>query len=118
MDLGVRNGNKIRILIQERREIMEEIIKRTESQYIIIRGKGDGKEYFDGANIYGRDNVGILKVSKTKWSKEFHSIRTTYDLDRMKDILDGMRKYGEIEKGYNYVIAEIQTTTAIINYVE
>ena len=36
----------------------------------------------------------------------------------MKDILDGMRKYGEIEKGYNYVIAEIQTTTAIINYVE
>ena len=67
MDLGVRNGNKIRILIQERREIMEEIIKRTESQYIIIRGKGGGKEYFDGANIYGRDNAGILKVSKTKW---------------------------------------------------
>ena len=39
---------------------MKEIIKRTKSQYIIIRRKGDGKEYFNGANIYGRDNVGIL----------------------------------------------------------
>ena len=28
------------------------------------------------------------------------------------------RKYGEIEEGYNYVIAEIQTTTAIVNYIE
>ena len=97
---------------------MEEIIKRTESQYIIIREKGNGKEYFDGANIYGRDNAGILKVSKTKWSKEFHSSYATYDFDRMNDILNGMRKYREIEKGYNYVIAEIQITTAIINYIE
>lgn len=97
---------------------MKEIIKRTKPQYIIIRRKGDEKEYFNGANIYGRDNVGILRVAKIKWSKEFHSIHTTYDLDRIKDILNGMRKYGEIEKGYNYVIAKIQTTTAIINYVE
>ena len=59
-----------------------------------------------------------MRVAKTKWSKEFHSIHTTYDLDRIKDILNGMRKYEEIEKGYNYVIAKIQTTTAIINYIE
>ena len=37
---------------------------------------------------------------------------------KMKDILDGMRKYGEIEEGYNYIIAEIQTTTKIVNYIE
>ena len=97
---------------------MEDIINRSDSLYTIVRGKGDEKEYFDGANIYGRDNVGILKVSKTKWSKEFHSIHTTYDLDRMKDILDGMRKYGEMEEGYNYAIAEVQITTAITSYIE
>lgn len=97
---------------------MKDIIKRSKPEYIIVREKGDGKEYFDGANIYGRDNVGILRVSKTKWSKEFHSMYTAYDLDRSKNILDGMRKYGEIEKGYNYVIAKIQTTTVIINYIE
>lgn len=97
---------------------MKGIIKINEPEYIIVRGKGDGKEYFDGANIYGRDNVGILKVSRTKWSKEFHSIHTTYDLDRMKDILDGMRKYGEMEEGYNYAIAEVQITTAITSYIE
>lgn len=96
---------------------MDEIIKRTDSQYIIIRGKGDGKEYFDGANLYGRDNDGVLRVAKTKWSKEFHSIHASHDLVRIKNILDGMHKYGEIEKEYNYVIAEIQTTTAITNYI-
>ena len=96
---------------------MEEVIKRTDSQYIIIRGKGDGKEYFDGANLYGRDSDGVLKVAKTKWSKEFHSVHASHDLDRIKNILDGIRKYGEIEKGYHYVIAEIQTTTTIINYI-
>ena len=39
-------------------------------------------------------------------------------LHRMKDILDGMRKYKKIEEGYNYVIAEIQTITTITNYIE
>ena len=97
---------------------MEEIIKRTKSQYIIIRGKGEGKEYFSGANIYRRDNDGVLRVSKTRWSKIFTPMSATYNYNRMKDILDGMRKYGEIEKGYNSVIAEIQTTTAIVNYIE
>lgn len=96
---------------------MEDIIKRTEPQYIIIRGKGDGKEYFSGANLYGKDNDGVLRVSKTKWSKTFTPISATYNQDRMKDILDGMHKYGEIEDGYNYIIAEIQTTTAIVDYI-
>ena len=39
-------------------------------------------------------------------------------LHRMKDILDGMRKYGGIEKGYSYVIAETQVTIAITNYID
>ena len=97
---------------------MEETIKRTKSQYIMIRGNDKDKEYFSGADLYGKDNDGILKVSKTRWSKIFIPMGATYNRNRMKDILDGMRKYGEIEKGYNYVIAEIQTTTAIINYIE
>ena len=78
-------------------KIMEEIIKRTKSQYIIIRGKGEGKEYFSGANIYRRDNDGVLRVSKTRWSKIFIPMSATYNYNKMKDILDGMRKYGEIE---------------------
>lgn len=97
---------------------MEDIIKKSEPQYIIVRGKGDGKEYFCGANLYGKDNDGVLRVSKTRWSKTFTPISATFNQNRMKDILDGMQKYGEIEKGYNYVIAEIQTTTAIVNYIE
>lgn len=99
---------------------MDDIIERAKPQYTIVRGKGNDtrKEYFDGANLYGRDNDGVLKVAKTKWSKEFHSIRASHDLVRIKNILDGMHKYGEIEKEYNYVIAEIQTTTAITNYIE
>lgn len=97
---------------------MEEIIRKDDFQYIIVRGKGDEKEYYDGASLYGRDNDGILKVSRVKWSKTFTPIHASYDKIRMENILEGMRKYGEIEKGYNYVIAEIQTTTAIINYIE
>ena len=97
---------------------MKEIINRIEPKYIIIRRNGEGKEYFSGANIYRRDNDGVLRVSKTKWSKIFNPMSATYSLDRMKDILDGMRKYGEIEEGYNYVIAKIYTTTTIVNYIE
>lgn len=97
---------------------MEEIIKRSESQYIIVRGKGDGKEYFCGANLYGIDNDGVLRVSKTKWSKTYTPISATYRKYRMKDILDGMQKYGEIEDGYSYAIAEVQTTTVIVNYTK
>ena len=99
-------------------KIMKEIINRIEPKYIIIRRNGEGKEYFSGANIYRRDNDGVLRVSKTKWSKIFNPMSATYSLDRMKDILDGMRKYGEIEEGYNYVIAKIYTTTTIVNYIE
>ena len=97
---------------------MEEVIKIDPRQYIIIRENGDGKEYFCGANIYGRDNDGVLKVSKPNWSKTLIPIGGMYYEGKMRDILNGMRKYGEIEDGYNYVIAEIQTTTAIINYIE
>lgn len=97
---------------------MEDIIKRNEPQYIIIRGKGDGKEYFSGANLCGKDNNGVLRVSKIKWSKTFIPASATYNKDRMKDILDGMRKYGEIGDGYNYAIAKIQTTIAIVDYIE
>ena len=96
---------------------MEEIIRQTPSQYIIIRKKGEETEYFSGANIYGRDNDGILRVSKTTWSKTINPMRAPYNQDKMKDILDGMRKYGEIEEEYNYIIAEIQTTTKIVNYI-
>lgn len=107
---------------------MEEIINRTKSQYIIIREKNGEKEYFDGANIYGRDNDGVLRVSKTRWSKIFNPMNeinkifkpmsAIYDYNKMKDILNGMRKYKEIKDGYNYIIAEIQTTTAIVNYIK
>ena len=96
---------------------MEEIIRQTPSQYIIIRKKGEETEYFSGANIYGRDNDGVLRVSKTTWSKTINPMRAPYNQDKIKDILDGMRKYGEIEEGYNYIIAEIQTTTKIVNYI-
>ena len=99
-------------------KIMEEIIRQNPSQYIIIRKKGEETEYFSGANIYRRDNDGILRVSKTTWSKTINPMRAPYNQDKMKDILDGMRKYGEIEEEYNYIIAEIQTTTKIINYIE
>ena len=97
---------------------MKEIIKKDAPQYIIFRKNNNGKEYYDGANLYGRDNDGVLRIKKTKWSKEFHLSHARYDFDRMNDILDGMYKYGEIEKGYDYFIAKIQTTTAIINYIE
>ena len=96
---------------------MREIIYKEPSEYIIIRDKGDGKEYFNGANIYGRDNDGVLRVSKTKWSKEFHSFHAASDLDSMKDILNGMYRYGETEEEYNYVIAKIQTITEIVKYI-
>ena len=96
---------------------MEEIIRRDDFQYIIVRGKGNGKEYYDGANLYGRDNAGILKVSKVEWSKTFTPIHASYDKIRMENILEGMRKYGKIEDEYSYFIAEIQTTTAIISYI-
>lgn len=97
---------------------MEEIIKRTEPQYIIIRRKDDIKEYFCGADLYGTDNDGVLRVSKTKWSKTFTPISATYRRHRMRDILNGMQKYGEIEDGYSYAIAEVQTTTVIVNYTK
>lgn len=97
---------------------MKDIIKINEPEYIIVRRKGDEKEYFNGANIYGRDNDNVLRVSRTKWSKGFYSMYTTHDLDGTKDILNGMRKYGEMEEGYNYAIAKIQVTTAIISYIE
>ena len=51
-------------------------------------------------------------------NKIFKPMSTIYDYNRIKDILNGMKKYKEIEKGYNYIIAEIQTATAIVNYIE
>lgn len=96
---------------------MEDIVERTESRYIIVRVKGNEKEYFDSATIYGRDSDGVLIVTKTKWSKEFHSAHTNRDFDRTKNILNGMRKYGEIENEYEYVIAEIQTVVSIVDYI-
>ena len=99
-------------------KIMEEIINRTKSQYIIVRNKDNEKEYFNGANIYGRDEDGVLRISKTKWSKTLKPMSAKYSLDRMEDILNSMKKYKEIEEGYNYVIAEIQTITTIVNYIE
>ena len=97
---------------------MKEIIKKDAPQYIIFRKNNNGKEYYDGANLYGKDSDGVLRIAKAKWSKEFHSAYATYDFDKMNEILNGMHKYGEIEKGYHYFIAKIQTTTAIINYIE
>ena len=95
---------------------MEEIIRRDESKYIIIRKKGEEKEYYNGGIIYGYDKDKILRVSHAKWSKTFNPIHAVYRLDLAKDIIDGIRKYGRVK--CNYTIAEIQTTTAIINYIE
>lgn len=92
---------------------MKEIIKKDAPQYIIFRKNNNKKEYYGGANLYGRDNDGVLRIAQTRWSKEFHSEHVTYDFDRMNDILDGMHKYEEIEKRYDYFIAKIQTTTTI-----
>ena len=97
---------------------MEEIINRTEPKYIIICENSEGKKYFSGATIYSRDGNGILRVANVRWSKIFNPMSATYNYNRMKDILDGMKKYKKIEEGYNYTIAEIQTTTAIVNYIE
>lgn len=96
---------------------MERIIKRASPQYIIIRRKDEKEEYFCGARIGRKDNEGVLRVSEVVWSKTFTPMSASYAYSRMKDILDGMRKYGGIEKGYSYVIAETQVTIAITNYI-
>ena len=96
---------------------MKDIIKISEPQYIIIREKDNRKEYFSSANIYGKDDNGVLRVINPKWSKRFLPISSAYNLNRMKEILNGMYKYGKIENQYTYVIAKIQTTTAIIDYI-
>ena len=68
---------------------MKEIIKKDAPQYIIFRKNNNGKEYYDGANLYGKDSDGVLRIAKAKWSKEFHSAYATYDFDKMNEILNG-----------------------------
>lgn len=97
---------------------MEEIINKIESQYIIIREKNNKKEYFNGATIYSKDENGILRISNIRWSETFIPTKASYEQSRMKDILNGMKKYKKIEEEYDYVIAEIQTITTIVNYIK
>lgn len=81
--------------------------------YIIIREKDGKTEYFFGANIYGRDADGILKVNFPTWHDSFY--QKSKDAERMKDILDGMFKYGAVDAGYRYSVVKIQTVSTIVD---
>lgn len=94
---------------------MEEIIS-VNTVYTIIRDKGNGKEYFAGISMYGRDKEGILRVARPHWENSF-SPAFLYDFERAEDILKAMKKYEETEKGYSYFIAKIQITNTIIDCV-
>lgn len=105
---------------------MEDIIIKTEPKYTIVRSKGYGNEYFCKAKIHGIDKNGVLRISNIKWEKVNkwekayipYDVMYMYSLNEIKDILNGMQKSGEIEKEYIYAIAEVQTTTAIVEYIE
>lgn len=98
---------------------MEEVIIKTEPKYTIVRSKGYGNEYFCKAKIHGIDKNGVVVISDIKWEKACipYGVMYMYSLNEIKDILNGMQKYGEIEEEYSYAIAEIKTTTEITNYI-
>lgn len=87
----------------------QQIIEKSNPIYIIARSDKNSKiTYFHGAVLYGRDKEDVLRISKVKWSEKMQPAYAT-NLNRVRDYMTGMEKYHEMEDGYSYFIAKIQT---------
>ena len=88
----------------------------TKIGYIIMK---DGL-FFDGCEIHGVDNEGVLRVSKcrwsSRWSTELHQLHLDYYEDA-REILNGIKKYdSEANSRYEIVQVKIQTLVEKIDW--
>ena len=68
-------------------------------------------EYLHSYCSYGRDNCGVLRISKSKWGEAHHQ-STDACTSTITDRLKGIIKY-DADKNYIYQIVELITTTTV-----
>lgn len=85
----------------------------TQIAYNIARiNKHNGNvEYLHFYRSYGRDNCGVLRISKSKWGEAHYEI-TDACMSKVEDRFKGIIKY-DTDKNYTYQIVELVTTTTV-----
>lgn len=86
------------------------IISKLITHNIVRINKQNGDvEYLHFYCSYGRDNCGILRISKSKWGEAHHQ-STDACISTITDRFKGIIKY-DTDKNYTYQIVELVTTT-------
>lgn len=88
------------------------IISKLITHNIVRINKQNGDvEYLHSYCSYGRDNCGVLRISKSKWGEAHHQ-STDACTSTITDRLKGIIKY-DADKNYTYQIVELITTTTV-----
>lgn len=90
---------------------MKIISKQIVHNIVRINKQNGDVEYLRSYYSYGRDNCGVLRISKSKWS-EVHHQSTDNCMSIITDRLKGIIKY-DTDKNYTYQIVELVTTTTV-----
>ena len=79
---------------------------------IVRTNKQNGDvEYLHSYCSQGRDNCGVLRISKSKWGEAHHQATDTC-MSTVTDRFKGIIKY-DTDKNYTYQIVELVTTTTV-----
>ena len=87
-------------------------ISKTITHNIVRINKQNGNvEYLHSYRSYGRDNCGVLRISKSKWGEAHYEI-TDAHMSTVEDRFQGIIKY-DTDTNYTYQIVELVTTTTV-----
>jgi hypothetical protein len=90
---------------------MKTISKQITHNIVRINKQNGNVEYLHSYCLYGRDNCGVLRISKSKWG-ETHYLSTDACMSTVSDRFQGIIKY-DTDSNYTYQIVELVTTTTV-----
>lgn len=90
---------------------MRTIYKLIAHNIVRINKQNGNVEYLHSYRSYGKDNDGVLRISKSKWG-EVHYQTTDACMSTIEDRFKGIIKY-DTDKNYTYQIVELVTTTTV-----
>ena len=90
---------------------MKTISKKITHNIVRINKQNGNVEYLHSYNSYGKDDCGVLRISKSKWGESHHGCTDTC-MSNVVDRFKGIIKY-DTDKNYTYQIVELTTTITV-----
>lgn len=90
---------------------MKIISKQIAHNIVRINKQNGDVEYLHSYYSYGKDNCGVLRISKSKWGEAHHE-STDACMSTITDRFKGILKY-DADKNYTYQIVKLVTTTTV-----